>query len=166
MSSNKIRHNPIDSLGYLSPLLAIRTSSQNRRNRNNGRRPSEHPVFGISSRYFSSSSAEKSEENIESNSQDPILSNDNNMQQTAANDDDSDRYYYLIKQKYSPSRHQKYRPSKKNGTLEKTVSNKPLKDRIIQSNSDVVAYFMPKGSYSYTYSYSYSYSCTVSSCLA
>ena len=166
ISSNKIRHNPIDSSVSLSHLLAIRTNSQNRRKHNNGRRSSEHPVFGISSRYFSSSSAEKSEENIESNSRDPTQLKDNKMQQTAANGDDSDRYYYLIKQKYSPSRHQKYRPSKKNGTLEKTVSNKPLKDRIIQSNSDVVAYFMPKGLYTYTYSYSHSYSCSVSSYLA
>ena len=164
ISSNKIRYDPIKSSGYLSPLLEIRTKTQNNRKYNNGRCPSEHPVFGVSSRYFSTGSAEKSEENIDSNSRDPIQLKDDKMQQTAAIDDDSDRYYYLIKQKYSPSRHQKYRPSKKNGTLEKTVSNKPLKDRIIQSNSDVVAYFMPKGLYTYTYSYSNS--CSVSSYLA
>jgi hypothetical protein len=58
---------------------------------------------------------------------------------------DKDRYYYLIKQKYSPSRHQKYRPRREDGILEKTVSNKPLNQRIIQSYTDVVAYFMPKG---------------------
>ena len=58
---------------------------------------------------------------------------------------ENDRYYYLIKQKYSPSRHQKYRPSSGDGLLEKTISNKPLKDRIVQSYADVVAYFMPKG---------------------
>jgi hypothetical protein len=56
-----------------------------------------------------------------------------------------DRYYYLIKQKYSPSRHQKYRPRREDGILEKTVSNKPLNQRIIQSYTDIVAYFMPKG---------------------
>ena len=58
---------------------------------------------------------------------------------------ENDRYYYLIKQKYSPSRHQKYRPNSGDGLLEKTISNKPLKDRIVQSYADVVAYFMPKG---------------------
>ena len=58
-----------------------------------------------------------------------------------------DRYYYLIKQKYSPSRHQKYRSNSTDGLLEKTVSNKPLKDRIVQSYADVVAYFMPKGDF-------------------
>ena len=89
------------------------------------------------------------EQNWESNGHNPATqSKDDKTQQSAVNDDDSNRYYYLIKQKYSPSRHQKYRPSKKDGALEKTVSNKPLKDRIIQSNSDVVAYFMPKGSHS------------------
>lgn len=62
-----------------------------------------------------------------------------------ADNTEKDRYYYLIKQKYSPSRHQKYRPRREDGILEKTVSNKPLNQRIIQSYTDIVAYFMPKG---------------------
>jgi hypothetical protein len=149
LTSNRIHHNSLDSSGYSSPLLAVRTRNQSGGNHNNGRRPTEHLPFSVSSRYFSSNSAEKSEEKIESNGYNPeTQSKDDKTQQAAVNDDDSNRYYYLIKQKYSPSRHQKYRPSKNDGTLEKTVSNKPLKDRIIQSNSDVVAYFMPKGSHS------------------
>ena len=38
---------------------------------------------------------------------------------------ENDKYFYLIKQKYSPSRHQKYRQNVSDGSLEKTVSNKP-----------------------------------------
>ena len=149
LSSNRIYHSPLDSSGYSSPLLAVRTRSQNVGNHNNGHRPTERLAFSVSCRYFNSNSADKSEENRESNGHNPATqSKDDKTQQSAVNDDDSNRYYYLIKQKYSPSRHQKYRPSKKDGALEKTVSNKPLKDRIIQSNSDVVAYFMPKGSHS------------------
>jgi hypothetical protein len=149
LSSNRIHHSPLDFSGYSSPLLAVRTRSQRGGNHNNGHRPTEHLATGVSGRYFSSNSAEKSEENKEINSHNPTTqSKEDKTQQSAINHDDSNRYYYLIKQKYSPSRHQKYRPSKKDGTLEKTVSNKPLKDRIIQSNSDVVAYFMPKGSHS------------------
>jgi hypothetical protein len=64
---------------------------------------------------------------------------------SVSNERDDDRYYYLVKQKYSPSRHQKYRPNGADGKLEMTVSNKPLKERIIQSYTDIVAYFMPKG---------------------
>ena len=150
ISSNKIHHNPLDSSGYFSPLHAVRWSSQSERNYNKGRCPNDQFALRVSCRYFSSSSAEKSEENMKSDGRDPTQPTDDKMQQSASNNEDSNRYYYLIKQKYSPSRHQKYRPSKKNGTLEKTVSNKPLKDRIIQSNSDVVAYFMPKGSDSYS----------------
>lgn len=161
LCSNRIHHSPLDSSGHSSPLLAVRTRSQSGGNHDNGHRPTEHLAFSVSGRYFSSNSVEKSEESKEVNGPNLTnLSKDDKTQQSAVNDDDSNRYYYLIKQKYSPSRHQKYRPSKKDGTLEKTVSNKPLKDRIIQSNSDVVAYFMPKGLYTY------SYSCSVASYLA
>jgi hypothetical protein len=149
LCSNRIHHSPLVSSGYSSPLLAVRTINQSGGNHDNDHRPNEHLPFSVSGRYFSSNSVEKSEDNKESDGGNLTnLSKDDKTQQSAVNDDDSNRYYYLIKQKYSPSRHQKYRPSKKDGTLEKTVSNKPLKDRIIQSNSDVVAYFMPKGSHS------------------
>lgn len=68
---------------------------------------------------------------------------------TATNDiktpEMEDRYYYLVKQKFSPTRHQKFRPSKQDGLLQKNVSNKPFRARVFQSYTDAVSYFMPKG---------------------
>ena len=95
--------------------------------------------FGFTCRSITSS-REKDDQNPESS----IGKNGEKLQDKSIRIpvSDDDRYYYLVKQKYSPSRHQKYRPNGADGTLEMTVSNKPLKERIIQSYTDIVAYFM------------------------
>jgi hypothetical protein len=63
------------------------------------------------------------------------------------NDVENDKYYYLIKQKYTPTRHQKYKPNPTDGSLQKTISNKPFNERVIQNYTDMVSFFMPKGSF-------------------
>jgi hypothetical protein len=69
----------------------------------------------------------------------------NTDKEAEKNNIDNDKYYYLIKQKYTPTRHQKYKPKGVEGTLQKTISNKPFNERVIQSYTDMVSFFMPKG---------------------
>ena len=128
------------SCGFVFPLRQFNTStkfSNARLTCMNGRYHSHSKgsaCITFATRPFSTSSSDASEQKDQTSP--PSHSPANT---------DKDRYYYLIKQKYSPSRHQKYRPRREDGKLEKTVSNKPLNQRIIQSYTDIVAYFMPKG---------------------
>lgn len=103
--------------------------------------------FGVNYRSICSSSEkeDKATEGNKSKNGDALRDKSIRIPVSGSNERGDDRYYYLVKQKYSPSRHQKYRPNGADGILEMTVSNKPLKERIIQSYTDIVAYFMPKG---------------------
>lgn len=134
------RDSETKSCVFTSPSRHSTTSSKFNYARlfsSNGRHCSQRkgfPYITIATRPVSTSSSDASEQ------KDDATSSLNSPTKT-----EKDRYYYLIKQKYSPSRHQKYRPRREDGILEKTVSNKPLNQRMIQSYTDIVAYFMPKG---------------------
>lgn len=132
---------------YSQPLSSSTSSLSWTRKKYRSESGRAYSNFSVSSRSITSLST-KDNEDAEGNTgrnEDPLRDKSKTAPVSGPNEREDDRYYYLIKQKYSPSRHQKYRPSGVHGTLEMTVSNKPLKERIIQSYTDIVAYFMPKG---------------------
>lgn len=117
--------------GFVLPSRQYITSSQSHSNGHYYSTTKRSACITVATRPFNLDASEQKEKT--------------SPQSHSTDNTEKDRYYYLIKQKYSPSRHQKYRPRKEDGILEKTVSNKPLNQRIIQSYTDIVAYFMPKG---------------------
>ena len=148
LSGSLIRRRAVTSL-YSKPSnrLCSKSSLSWTRNKYNSESGRAYSNFGFTCRSITTSS-EKDDQNSESKTSengDTVLELSIRTPISGSNERNDDRYYYLVKQKYSPSRHQKYRPNGADGTLEMTVSNKPLKERIIQSYTDIVAYFMPKG---------------------
>ena len=160
ISNSSINNRSSSSTTHLQASHLIRNLTNSSGNRNYYK---EHSGIKFAVRHSSINSKEKDEEdenenenekNRKSANYERILTNNsssNNSNNNRSNektiilDTENDKYFYLIKQKYSPSRHQKYRQNVGDGSLEKTISNKPLNERIIQSYADVVAYFMPKG---------------------
>ena len=161
--SSSINNRSSSSTTHLQPSHLIRNLTNSSGNRNYYK---EHSGIKFAVRHSSINSKDKEDENENENDNEKnrksanyerILTNNSNnnssnnsnnngsSEKTIILDTENDKYFYLIKQKYSPSRHQKYRQNVGDGSLEKTISNKPLNERIIQSYADVVAYFMPKG---------------------
>ena len=160
ISNSSINNRSSSSTTHLQASHLIRNLTNSSGNRNYYK---EHSGIKFAVRHSSINSKEKDEEdenenenekNRKSANYERILTNNSSSnnsngigssEKTIILDTENDKYFYLIKQKYSPSRHQKYRQNVGDGSLEKTISNKPLNERIIQSYADVVAYFMPKG---------------------
>ena len=156
ISNSSINNRCSSSTTHLQPSHLIRNLTNSSGNRNYYK---EHSGIKFAVRHSSINSKDKEDENENDNEKnrksanyERILTNNSSnnssngsSEKTIILDTENDKYFYLIKQKYSPSRHQKYRQNVGDGSLEKTISNKPLNERIIQSYADVVAYFMPKG---------------------